>query len=437
MAIPNIGDEPSSGATIIAPVGKGSFWPVLSHWRAVVEIRDQYRPPEWMLRQVKAVPLSSRIERSLLESVRADDGRAVLERASEPGEHRVAAAVIAALRLAEDHPDRALRFLAWIAQGPDDPADLRFLRRYLPGLRVLVRLDPELGAAIPIGREALGLLAAELFRNAGDFDKADQVLATLTPSAPISVARAGIRLATGDLEGVHAFAQDRPVVDDITVALRVMNAVARERGDDPTAALAEVRAVTEGRQLSGPVERFARAVQAQALRATGRDIEAGLLDEEFGMKTEPDTIVVDLPEGPEPPAPPLFGRSLTDALDDAWARVRRQPAPLPIEALVDRSRIDPVCDEAVTLIRSEHFEAAESMLLAAMDRADAWVDDGGAVVEDFFVLLAGLFAQQGLTTEEVATLERLRAAHQRAGTEVSGEVSERLIEVRASLDALV
>ena len=27
---------------------------------------------------------------------------------------------------------------------------------------------------------------------------------------------------------------------------------------------------------------------------------------------------------PTPPPGPLFGRSLTDALDDAWARVRRQ-----------------------------------------------------------------------------------------------------------------
>lgn len=418
---------------IVAPYDADRYWPVVTRWRAVVLVRDRIRPPEWMLEQVKPVPLSSRVERSLLDWVRRDDGRSILHHASEPGEHRVAAAVIAALRLAEEHPDRALRFLAWIAQAPDDPASLRFLRRYLPGLHVTARLDPDLGVAVPLGRDALGMLAADLLRTTGDPDAADNVLGTLTPSAAVAIARAGLRIAKGDHPGVHAFAQDRPVDDDLGVALRLMDTRARVSEGDAAAALGELDVMLQGRHVAYPVDRFGRTVRAEALRASGRDLEARLIDEDFTTAATPE------PETPEtPPAPqaPLFGRNLSDALDDAWARVRRQPYPGAVPPLEDRAEIDALCDEAVVLIRATHFETAEAALLAAMDRTDAWVDEGGSVVDDFYILLAGLFAEQGLTTEEVATLERLRAAHGRAGSTLPAEVSERLVEARASLDDL-
>jgi len=64
------------------------------------------------------------------------------------------------------------------------------------------------------------------------------------------------------------------------------------------------------------------------------------------------------------------------------------------------------------------------------------VDRGGDVVDDYFVLLAGLFESQQLTVEEVATLERLRAAHARAGTTLADEAVQRLVEAQAALEAL-
>lgn len=436
MPTSNPPGETSLAALIVAPVDASTYWPVTTRWRAVVRVRDVFRSPEWMLKQVKAVPLSSRVERSLFEAVRADDGRAVLERASEPGEHRVAAAVIAALRLAQDHPDRALRFLGWSAQSPDDPADLRFLRRYLPGLHVQVRLDAELGAAVPLGRDALGLLAGELFATTGQSDQADAVLAALAPSAAVAVARAARRLAAGDLDGVHALASDRPVFDDVTAALRTLDARASCVAGDAGAALAATDNLLDTADLAPQVRRMVRAVRADALRASGHEVEANLLDENFG------TITAD--KAPEPsergesdePRPPLFGRSLTDALDDAWARVRRQPLPAPVTPLDDPAAIEVRCEEAVSLVRGGHTEAAETAMLAAMDHADAWVDQGGRVVDDFYVLLAGLFDQEGLAVEEAATLERLRDAHRRAGSELDAEIADRLVEVRAALDRL-
>lgn len=435
MPTSNRGADASQETLIVAPADAQTFWPVETKWRGVVAARGELRSPEWMLQHVKAVPLSSRIERALLESARNDDGRSILQRAAEPGEHRVAAAVIAALRLATDHPDRSLRFLGWIAQGPNDPADLRFLRRYLPGLHVLVRLDDGVGAAVPLGRDALGLLAAELFRASGDPARADQVLGSLTPSAPVSVARTALRIAGGDYAAAHALAEDRPVTDDVTTVLRIMDARARIAEGNPGAALVEVNALLEGRPVAVPVDRAARTVRSQALRATGRDVEANLIDDDFGAGAEQAQAQAAI-DANEQPRPPLFGRSLPDALDDAWARVRRQPCQTPVEPIVDEAQIDARCEQALALIAAGHHDTAESTLLAAMDHADAWVDAGGRVVEDYFVLLAGLFDKQQLTIEEVATLERLRAAHRRAGTALSGEVAERLVEAQAVLDQL-
>ncbi len=420
----------SLGAVVIAPTGGDDFWPVTTRWRAVVRVDELFRSPEWMLERVKAVPLSSRIERALLEAVRTDDGRAVLERASEPGEHRVAAATIAALRLANDHPERALRFLGWIRQSPDDPSNLRFLRRYLPGLHVLVRPDPELGCALPLGHDSLGLLAAELFRSAGDTDRAARVLGSLSPSAPVALAGASLRLHVGDVEGARGLARDRPVADDVSAALRILDAAACERSGEPTEALSTLEPILERPALALPVERLGRSLRARALRATGRDVEASLVDEDFGA-TAP---VAPTRRKKEPvPEPPLFGRTLTDAMDDAWARVRRQHV---APARLDPGALEAACEGAIVLIRAGHTETAEAELLAHMDGVEAAVDAGAPVVEDFHVLLAGLFAQQDLTVEEVVTLERLRAAHRRAGSDVSEGVLSRLAEARTQLDAL-
>lgn len=433
MATTTGNDDATLGAVVIAPVDGDAFWPVDTRWRAAIAADGGHHPPERLLGQVKAVPLSSKTERALLEAIRSDDGRTVLEMASAPGEHRMAAATIAALRLAEDHPDRSLRLLAWMQQAPDDPANLRFLRRYLPGLRVMVRVDPELGVAIPLGRDAMGLLTAELLRTQGDPESAANVLASLTPSAPVALARASLRLSQGNLDGVHALARDRPIVDDVTIALRIVEADACQRGGDHARALASLEPALTRPDVALPVQRMGRGVRARALRSSGRDVEASLVDEGFGTSApEPSSRK----ERPAPPEPPLFGRSLTDAIDDAFARVRRQELASEPRPVTERAEIDAECEQAIELLRSGHADTAEAKLLAHMDQVDAGVDVGGAVVEDYYVLLAGVFAQQGLTVEEVAVLERLRLAHERAGSEPSAAVVERLVEARSLLDGL-
>ncbi len=90
----------------------------------------------------------------------------------------------------------------------------------------------------------------------------------------------------------------------------------------------------------------------------------------------------------------------------------------------------------MALIGNEQFDAAEALLLAEMDRAEAAADAGAPLVDEFYVVLAGSFDRQGLPPEEVATLERLRAAHSRLGVELPESVQRRLLDASATLDAL-
>ncbi len=432
MPTMDLNDDISLGAVVLGRVSPESMWPIPTQWRAAILVRGEFQSVEWAMERVKPVPLSSRLERTLLDAVRSDDGRAVLAQASEPGEHRAAAGTLAALRLAGSHPDRALRFLAWIKQSPDDPGSLRFLRRYLPQLHVLVQLEPDLGVALPLGRISLDLLSAELLRASGQSEAAETVLSALPASAPVAVARASLRVSMGDIDGAHDLAADRPIVDDVSAALRVVDARAHDLANRPEEALKQLAVVFDEHVMVRPIERAALGIRARALRATGRDVEASLVESELGLKgdTPHEPIVSTMPE----PQPPLFGRSLTDAMDDAWARVKRQPSDH--NEAFDAETVAHQVDDAVALIKSGQFDAAETTLLRHIDRVDDQVDAGRPVIDDFFVLLAGMFDSQGLTVEEVATLERLRAAHGRAGTPIAEEIQTRLVEARSALDGL-
>ena len=431
----NHSDEVLLGAAVVGRASADELWPIQTKWRAAVEVQGELRAPEWVIDRMKPVPLSSRVERSLLDAVRSDDGRAVLAQASEPGEHRTAAAVIAALRLAGTHPDRSLRFLGWLRESPDDPQRLRFLRRYLPELRVLVRCTPEFGLAVPLGRDALDLLAVELLAETGQVERAANLAATLTPSGPVALTRAWLRLAADDFAGTHELAQDRPVVDDVSAALRVLEARALSGEGDHDAALTALAPVLELPELAGPVEEAALGARRDALRASGREVEAQLISSApSSQETSPEPSPSESVESR--PGPPLFGRSVTTAMEDAWARVRREPLRPDVDAAMDDAEVQRCTDDAVALIASDQFDAAESHLLAQLDRADAWVDAGGPVLDELYVLLAGLFNQREMTPEEVATLERLRAAHQRSGSPAPSEVEQRLVDARAALDQL-
>lgn len=433
----NLASAPS-GAQIVEACAENPPWPVATHWRALVPVDNEGRSAEWVLKRVKAVPLSSRTERALLAAIADDDGRAVLEAASKPGEHHIAAAVIAALRLAGSYPERAVRFLEWMRSVPTDPRHLRFIRRYLPSLEVLVRLTPTLPAAMALSTTSLGLLHVELLRASGSLDEAAAVLGSLPSGPEVALASASLRLEQGDVDGSLSFSKDRPIFDGVTAGLAIEHAKVELDQGQAAKALEILGKVLDVRPLAMPVTHDALAVRAGAQRAMGLDVEADLTEASFitAPNDSDDDRQSESVPSTEAPQAPLFGRSVADALDDAWARVRRQTA-IPSETIsLGSGGDDHYVDDAIALIEIEQYDSAETLLLHLMDAADDAIDRGEGFDDTYFILLAGMFAKRTMTPEEIATLERLRTSHGRAGTQVPEAVTNRLLSARSEIENL-
>jgi tetratricopeptide (TPR) repeat protein len=470
------GPAAASLQIVVTVEGNRPVWPVRSAWRAAVPTVGGLAAPEDVLRHAKPVALASRTERSLVAALAADRGQEVLEQAGRSGDHQTAAAVAAALRLADLHPDKALSLLTWVRSGGGDPATLRFIRRYLPGLRALVALAPDLHAVVLADGVGLGLLQIELLRGAGLVAEADAALQELPNRPDVFIARNARALEQGRADAVIEATEGVVPADDATAMAALQRARAlRETGRAPAALEMAERALRLPDTGQG-LELAALAERTVSLRTVGRDSEADL----SGADHEALQHALTPPPGEEPPAPivvtvpvepvvpavaataapaptpdasvattpspaaaarprhesPLFGRDLADALDDARARVRRQPrwgmAPGMFGGRPHRDYLAEV-DE---LIRAGQVDAAESLLLGLLDAVDAEVDRGEPVDDTHFLTLAGLFARSGALPEELATLERLTDTYRRAGSESPEPVQRRIEQVRTELLSL-
>jgi hypothetical protein len=461
---------------IVATVEGGRpLWPVRSSWRGAVPTVGGLAAPEDVLQHAKPVALASRTERSLVAALAADRGQEVLEQAGRSGDHQTAAAVAASLRLADLHPDKALALLTWVRSGGGDPATLRFIRRYLPGLRALVALGPQLHAVVPADGVGLGLLQIELLRSLGQVAEADGVLQELPSRPDVLIARNERAFAAGQAGAVVEATEGVVPADDGSAMLALQRGRAlREEGRGP-AALEMVERVLEVPDLGAGVQLAALGERTSALRIVGRDAEADITSADHDAlqesltpppgeapppaavaappveaavpaasvgvpAAEPPAAVAATPAAPAAPAAasprqtsPLYGRDLADALDDARARVRRQPrwgmAPGMFGGRPHRDYLGEV-DE---LIRAGQVDAAESLLLGLLDAVDAEVDRGEPVDDTHFLTLAGLFARSGNLTEELATLERLSDSYRRAGGEAPEPVQRRISQVQTEL----
>lgn len=433
---------------LLEPGVNGRPWPLDTKWRASLMVQGERQTPEWMLQRVKPVPLSSRTERDLLDAIANNKGTRVLELAANPGEHQVAAAVMAALRLARVYPERAIKFLSWLQGSPTDPSELRFIRRYLPKLEVLTFVEPTLPAAIPISSTALGVLHAELLRASGAIVAAEATLADLPDGLAKALAASALRLDMGNATGALAYCQDRPIRDDATAALASMSARALLAVGDPGQALTVANRVLDQPDLIDSVVQLTVPLKITAQRALGLDQEAALTESEFqgasddhddgdvlpSPKVEP--AKSDLPIRSELPfvTPQVTLQEVAATLDKAWARVRRVDGRGAQYAMLTSAQIEAQVEEVVSFIKRGHFDTAETVLLALCDGADDAVDNGAPLNDAFLILLAGMFSKRDLPALELATLERVRDMYQRAGESLPEPVESRLMEVRASFD---
>jgi hypothetical protein len=137
-------------------------------------------------------------DKKLFEAIEHGDAGAMDDIAREHPELRLAAETLSGLHQVDSQPEAARQLLSQVFSCGQDPAADPFIASYVGHpFNIKVTVAPGLIAELPLGREAIGLVLAELHHRAGDLNAAITDVESLGPDAYIRVALADLYAAAG------------------------------------------------------------------------------------------------------------------------------------------------------------------------------------------------------------------------------------------------
>jgi len=137
-------------------------------------------------------------EKALFEAVQHGDADAMDQVARDHPELRLAAETLSGLHRVATDPEGARVLLRGVFASGQDPADDSFIRQYVTHpFNIKVSVAPGVIAEAPLGREAVGLVLAELDHRAGDLAAAITTCEQLSLEPHIRVALADLYAAAG------------------------------------------------------------------------------------------------------------------------------------------------------------------------------------------------------------------------------------------------
>jgi tetratricopeptide (TPR) repeat protein len=140
-------------------------------------------------RPAKPGVFASKGEKALFKAIRAEDVQAIKQVGDEHPDFRVAAWSLAGLQLMDDDPGEATRLLETVFATGEDPAEDKFVTKYL-FTRLMLPIAAGVTAELPVNRDAVGLTLAELKQDAGDVADAINVVEQLEPTTYAAVSLA-------------------------------------------------------------------------------------------------------------------------------------------------------------------------------------------------------------------------------------------------------
>jgi predicted negative regulator of RcsB-dependent stress response len=132
--------------------------------------------------------------------------------------------------------DRALPVLRWAWSSAHDIDGHPFVHKYLSASQVTIEVANGVSAALPVGRDALGLALAELEQAAGTPDAAIAVVESLDPSVIAAVSLSELYLETGRFDDVVDVTNGITNEDDPTALLLTFRGIALRESGHHTAA---------------------------------------------------------------------------------------------------------------------------------------------------------------------------------------------------------
>ena len=173
-----------------------------------------------------------RWKKDLHAAIASGDAESLADVGATHADARTLAYSIAAFQLVGSDPDRARRMAEEVIASGEDPGSDAFAREFLgEASSFTVGIAPGLKAVLPISRDAVGLLLAELYQEQGEHQRAIDVVEDLDPSRHAAVSLAELYLQGGRHADVIELTERLTNEDDATALLCVYRAVSlRETG---------------------------------------------------------------------------------------------------------------------------------------------------------------------------------------------------------------
>jgi hypothetical protein len=195
-------------------------------------------PPPKPLRQPNRPGLfAPRGDKQLFEAMELADAAAMDHVAWEQPELRLAAETLSGFHRVTSDPTGARQLLGQVFASGSDPATDPFIEAYAGDpFHVKVQVVSGVVAELPIGREAVGLVLAELDHQAGDIGGAIAALEQLALDRHVLVALADLYAAAGRDADVVRLTDGITNTDEVGALLCVVRGVAlRHAGHTPAA----------------------------------------------------------------------------------------------------------------------------------------------------------------------------------------------------------
>ncbi len=166
-------------------------------------------------------------EKALFAAVERGDADAMDDVARADVGLRLAAETLSGLHRVQTQPGAARTLLAQVFASHGDPGRDPFIVNYVTHpFNVKVSVAPGVIVEMPLGREAVGLVLAELHHRAGDLDDAIAVVEQLPRDPHVRVALADLYAAAGRDEDVIALTDGVTNGDEAAALLLVLRGVA-------------------------------------------------------------------------------------------------------------------------------------------------------------------------------------------------------------------
>ena len=227
-------------STLVWRAGERREGPIFRDLSWEFEEPDRY--PELVAAQKPGI-MASRAEKAFHAAVASGDAEAILAAAGQHPKYRDAGNTIAGLLLLESSLDRGMSLLEEAVSGQQDIGTDHFVRQYLPEAGLSVVIAAGVVVHLPLQRNSLILLLAELLQAREEFDGAIDLLTGAEQTSHIRLSLTELFYESGRFQHVLDLTEGVYNDDDITALMlayrgRALKELGRE--DDAITVLARV-----------------------------------------------------------------------------------------------------------------------------------------------------------------------------------------------------